>query len=97
MTRLEEIFKEILYNYSNEQLQVEDCAKKCQEVAIAFAKRLMSTEVVFKRTGRVESGYECSVEYPHNVPPEYSLMYGELVRNGDKLFDKFIEENYESY
>lgn len=43
MTRLEEIFKEILYNYSNEQLQVEDCAKKCQEVAIEFAKRLIST------------------------------------------------------
>ena len=69
--------------------------EEVKKIAIAFAKRLMSTEVVFKRTGRVESGYECSVEYPHNVPPEYSLMYGELVRNGDKMFDEFIVKYYE--
>lgn len=65
-------------------------SKEVKKIAIEFAKRLMSTEVVFKRTGRVESGYECSVEYPHNVPPEYSLMYGELVRNGDKMFCEFM-------
>ena len=64
--------------------------EEVKKIAIAFAKRLMSTEVVFKRTGRVESGYECSVEYPHEVPPEYSLMYGELVRNGDKMFCEFM-------
>ena len=69
----------------------EYCAEECKKIAIEFAKRLMSTEVCSKRIVRVESGYECSVEYPHSVPPEYSLMYGELARFGDKMFDKFIE------
>lgn len=84
------------YNFDKDVVKTQDelIAEEAKKLAIEFAKKLMCTEVCSARSGRVESGFECSVKYPHAVPPEYSLMYGELARSGDKLFDKFIEDYY---
>jgi len=88
MNNLEEVFKDIIYNYSDERLQVEDCAKKCQEIAIEFAKSLMDKETTRINTNLFDKGMVVIKE----VPSEYKLLKGELIKNGDKLFDKFIED-----
>ena len=71
-----------------------ECVEECKKIAIEFAKSLMDSEVTEQRSGKIGQIGNTVNAY---VPSEYALMKGELVRNGDKLFDKFIEENYESY
>lgn len=69
----------------------EDLLEECKQVAIEFVKHLLQAKVTKCTNGsigttRVEEEY---------WPTEYQLLLGELVRNSDKLFNKFIEEEYE--
>lgn len=87
MNNLKERFEKYIWQKNAPEMVAIDCRK----IAIEFAKQLMQTSVTSHRPNEYDKG----ITIVESVPPEYSLMYGELVRNGDKLFNKFIEENYE--
>ena len=92
--RLRDTFQNIQYN-SYTPLEVEQLsekwAKEVENIAIEFAKKLMETKIYACREGKIGNiGQTVNGKIPH----EYSFMKGELIINGDKLFDKFIEEYY---
>ena len=62
------------------------CAEETKKLAIEFAKKLMETKITALMGMNDESEIRNS--------PDYALMKGELMFNGDKLFEQFIEEYY---
>lgn len=62
---------------------VEFAESKFEELAIEFAKYLFSTEIT-KHTSMKDS-----VKY---IPSEFSLMKGDLIKNGEELFKLFLKE-----
>ena len=64
-----------------------ECTKETKKIAIEFAKKLMETKITALR------GMNDVPEVRNS--PDYALMKGELMLNGDKLFEQFIEEYYE--
>ena len=74
-------------DYTMGYFNAEDIAEETKKIAIEFAKKLMETKITALRGMNDEPEVRNS--------PDYTLMKGELIINGDKLFDKFIEEYYE--
>lgn len=68
-----------------------ECAEETKKIAVEFAKKLMETKIYAYKEGKIGN---IGQTINGKIPPEYSLMKGELIINGDKLFDKFIEEYY---
>ena len=87
--RLMDTFQNIQYN-SYTPLEVKQLSEKWAEeiknTAIGFAKKLMETKITALRGMNDEPEVRNS--------PDYALMKGELIINGDKLFEQFIEEYY---
>lgn len=74
-------------DYTMGYFNAEDIAEVAKKIAIEFAKKLMETKITALR------GINDEPEVRNS--PDYALMKGELIINGDKLFEQFIEEYYE--
>jgi hypothetical protein len=60
--------------------------KNVEEIAIGFAKYLMSKEITSMREGNV--GKES--KGIKRVSSDYQLMFGELTKNGTQLFKDYM-------
>ena len=81
--QLRQLYNEIM----EDDRECKSPAEVAKKIAIEFAKKLMETKITSLRGMNDEPEVRNS--------PDYALMKGELIINGDKLFDKFIEEYYE--
>ena len=92
--RIEDSFKSVKFN-DYTPLEISQIshkwAEEVREITIEFAKQLMEIEVTKCNKGKIGE----PIEKFSYLPYEYSLMKGELIQNGEQLFDKFIEEYYE--
>jgi hypothetical protein len=73
-------------DYTMGYFNAEDIAEEVKKIAIEFAKKLMETKITMLRGMSDKSEIRNS--------PDYALIKGELIINGDKLFEQFIEEYY---
>ena len=65
--------------------------KETKNVAIEFVKKVLNSKIKVIKSGHIGKE-ENAEEY---WPEEFQLMLGEILKNGDKIFDKFIKEYYE--
>ena len=98
MENLVEKFKDIVMDHTNIAQEVDAyevaplIAEEARKIAIEFAKSLMGSEISTHRSDKIG---ETSKEVTKYTPPEYPLMKGELIMNGDNLFNYFIDNYYE--
>lgn len=78
-------------DYTMGYFNAEDIAEEAKKIAIEFAKKLMETKIYACGEGKIGN---IGQTINSKIPPEYDLMKGELMINGDKLFEQFIEEYY---
>jgi hypothetical protein len=65
---------------------VEFAEPKVEEIAIEFAKYLFSSKITkYKSISKLEK----------YIPPEFNLMKGELIKNGNNVFKEFLKQRNE--
>ena len=87
LNKLAPIFRDCIYQYQNVDLQALECANKAKELMIDFAKHLLQGKVTKCTKGTLEETIK-EEYWPH----EYQLLFGDLIKNSDNIFNKFIEE-----
>jgi hypothetical protein len=63
-------------------------AQECKQVAIEFAKHILQSKITKCTEGSIGTT-RIQEEY---WPAEYQILLGELARNADSTFNKFLEE-----
>ena len=92
MEKLVERFEKINGRLLSQHGNAMSSAEEARKIAIEFAKSLMGSEISTHRSDKIG---ETSKEVTKYTPPEYPLMKGELIMNGDNLFNYFIDNYYE--
>jgi hypothetical protein len=87
--KYKEIINEEIICWGDYEVGITDklCAEECRKIAIEFAKELMKSKVKIAREGIIGGA---KVVYSI-TPSEYTLMEGELIKNGDELFNEFLK------
>lgn len=66
-----------------------EISEESKRIAIEFAKKMLGSQIYKCDSGKVGE----KVDYKIVDVSEFKIILGELILNGDKLFDEFIE-NY---